>query len=145
MADIKVMVQNIIDTLKVDPDLATPGKIAKYLFGEPKNNPFKYPVIYVQFSRRTPAGPADSSRFLYDFEFEVGVFTKSMDEDTAEKDAYDKIQKIETILRANPDLSGEAIDSELLPWDIESDRAVIDDYAITKMVIRPVYVQWENA
>lgn len=142
---VKNMVQAIIDILKADAGLAEPGTIKKYYFGEPKSMPVKYPVIYAQFTGRSPLGIADSDRFLYDFVFEVGIITRAIAEDVAEKDAYDKIELIETKLRASPSLNGTAIDSELSAWPIESIRAEAGEFAITKMVIRPSYKQWESA
>lgn len=136
-------VKGIIQILK--NKIPEGGDVARYFYGEPNVPPLKYPVVFVQFANRTYFGKADSSRFLYTFNFDIGILTRSMKEDEAEVVNYNLIEKIETTLRAQPSLNGLMIDSELSPSDIVTSRASIEDYAMTKAVMTMPYRQWVNA
>jgi hypothetical protein len=139
-------IKTIISTL--EGDIPKGDRVARYYIGEPQNPPMKYPAVYVQFSGRTYAGIADTGRFLYLFNFEVGILTRSVDEDKAELVNYQLIEDVETSLRANKGLfdgtSNLMIDTELNPYEITTIRASIEDHAMTKAIITVPYKQWRD-
>lgn len=141
----EALVQKIIDVLKLNVDLAEPAKVKKYFFGQPVNLPVSFPIIYVQYKRRRFSGVAETGRYLYFYECEIGVIASDITEDKAEKDAYDKREKVETVLRANPTLDGLVLDAELSPWDDEATRAPIEKTAFTEILIFAKWKQWDNA
>lgn len=147
MGFIEDSIKAIIATLEAD--IPKGDRVARYYIGEPNNPPMSYPVVYVQFQGRTYAGIADTGRFLYLFNFEIGILTRSLNEDTAELTNYQLVEDIETSLRANKALNDGTvdlmIDTELNPYEITTIRAVIEDHAMTKATITVPYKQWVNA
>lgn len=137
----KEIVQKIIDLLKTDADLSEPSKIKKYYFGVPIKPPDRYPAIYVQFSDRKSTGKANIKQFLYNLTFEIGVADKAVKEDDAEKSVYDKIEKVENVLRGNSTLDGLVADNKL-PWDVEIIRAREEDYAVAMARIFSIFQKW---
>ena len=131
------IVQQIIDTLKADADLATPSKVRQYFFGEPKDPQQikQFPVIYVQFSRREGTGIADTAKYEYILTFDIGIIGRAIKEDTAEKEVYDFINEVDSILDldANLTLSGK-VAKRRLAREVEIARPAIpgmEDWAIT--------------
>jgi len=137
----KEITQKIIDLLKADADLSEPSKIKKYYFGVPVKPPDRYPTVYVQFDGRRATGKANIKQFLYELTFEVGIADRAVKEDDAEKSVYDKAEKVESVLRANPDLAGLVADTRS-EWEIEVVRAREEDYAISMARIFCTFQKW---
>ena len=104
MGDYQNIVQKIIDRLKGATGLVEGTDINKYYFGAPVRIQ-AYPATYVQFVRREPNGIADTQKFGYILTFEIGVIDRHVDEDTAEKSVYDKINLIDAELDKASNLS----------------------------------------
>lgn len=139
------LVQKITDLLKANVDLAEPGKVKKYFFGQPKNLPMSFPVVYVQYKRRRWTGIAETGRFLYWYDCEIGIIASDISEDKAEKDAYDKLEKCETVLRTNPTLDSLVVDAEVSAWEDEAVRAPINDSSFTEIILFAKWKKWDTA
>lgn len=142
MTYIQDVVQKVIDILDADASLSSPTNIRRYYFGAPKDIPPRLPIIYVQFNGREYTGESDISRFLHALEIEIGIIDRHVNEDTAEKSVFDKIEAVETALDGNPTLDSLVVSNELSPREVEVVHGADERYAVTVGKIFCLYRKW---
>ena len=133
MYDITLIIQKIIDVLKVDDEVKEPNVIRKYHYGEPTKKD-RFPLAWVEFK----GGRTGSETFggpMHTHIYQVVVADQGHATDAAEKSVQGLAKKIDDVLKANTSLSGLVNDLQLV--NTEAQTVFEGDFA--KSAIRLSY------
>lgn len=124
----KLIQQQIIDTLKSDANLAEPGQVRKYYYGQPENLE-RFPLIWVE----QQSGPIESSsvkKYRHILRYFIVVLDQHGRTDVAEKNVQDFAERIMAKLDDDLTLNGKVDTSYFVNAEFDRIRNEKNDYTI---------------